>query len=99
MAYHRSGSTGTLKLSGSIDINIAGGLNDLARRALADAKAKSICLELSQVEHFDVSALQVLCALARDVRVSGRSFHTTGMPTRLAEELGRIGITLSSHEA
>jgi len=93
-AYRRNGSVGKLQLVGYVDINTAGDLHELACRALADTKAQTVCVELAQADRLDVTALQILCALARDLRADDRSFQVEEMQPAVADEVAALGISL-----
>ena len=91
--YSRRGAAGTLTLSGSVDIFEAQAVYTAAQRALADPKAVSLCADLSEVQRLDLSALQILCALRRDLEAAGRTVQFQ-MPDTLAAAVARAGISL-----
>lgn len=94
VTYKRQGDRGTLTLSGVIDIFEAKTLYDTACHALNDTKAKRIQVNLTQSERLDVSALQILLALRRDVTRVGRTFAWSELPANLAAAFEQGGITL-----
>lgn len=89
--YRRRGTAGTLTLQGSVDIFEAKIVHDAACRALADTKAQSVCADLSAVERLDLSGLQILSALRRDLELDGRTF-VLQVPDTLAAALSQTGL-------
>jgi anti-anti-sigma regulatory factor len=63
-----------LTLQGSVDIFEAVTVHKTMLRALCDREAATICVHAGSVDQLDVSAVQLLLALRRDVEAAGRSF-------------------------
>lgn len=94
LSYRRQGGLGTLQLRGVVDIFEAAEFYELAKRACQDTKAQSIRVNLAQVERLDISALQILIALRRDIEASGRALAIADVPAPLAQVWAKAGIPL-----
>jgi anti-anti-sigma regulatory factor len=92
--YRRRGSIGTLTLRGVVDIFEAIALHGSARRILQDSRAASVRLDCSQVERLDLSAIQILLALRRDLTASGRDWKAEDLPSSLHGALEKTGCPL-----
>jgi len=97
--YRRQGAKGCLKLGAIADISEAQLLYTASRQALADEKATTMLVDLSQVETLDISAMQILLALKNDVQASGRTFATEGLSVEWKERLEKLGLSLDSVRA
>ncbi|MGI4791611.1 MAG: STAS domain-containing protein [Janthinobacterium lividum] len=94
VGYRRRGGEGTLTLRGTVDIFEAQSLRAAALRALGDSKAQTLRLDLAHAERLDVSALQVLCALRRDLETQGRTLICLPVPSAVADACEATGCTL-----
>src|SRR5689334_4626355 len=92
--YRRRGNTGHLHLSVVVDIFEAAALREVALRALADHKAATVQVDLSAVERLDMSALQILLVLRRELEAADRTFRTKSIAPALVSDLERNGLTL-----
>lgn len=90
--YKRRGAEGTLTLRGSVDIFEAQDMLATVRRALADTKALSFCANLTEVERLDLSSLQILVALRRELEDAGRTMPIK-QPEALAATLKQTGFS------
>ncbi|MEO7718656.1 MAG: STAS domain-containing protein [Capsulimonas sp.] len=73
IAYRRRGAAATLTLNGSIGMFEAEAFHESASKALADTPAKTVTIDLAGAERLDISALQILHALRRDLAQNGRA--------------------------
>lgn len=94
IAYRRKGTQGTLRLKGVVDIFEASTLLATAQRALRDSQAKSLTLDMSEVERLDLSAVQILLTLKRDFTAQGHTFDTTGSTESVTRTLSLLGVNL-----
>lgn len=94
VTYRRQGTHGTLKLRAGVDVSEAADLHKAALRALEDEKAASVSVEASQLERLDMSTVQILLALRKDVRGAGRGFAVEGLAPGLQDSLTNFGISL-----
>lgn len=79
-----------LFLSGSVNLIVADRLHGLACEALA--RGLDVLVDCSHAEHIDVSAAQVLIALARGLRGQGRCLTLGSVPGPVAELLAVSGL-------
>ncbi|HLK56841.1 MAG TPA: STAS domain-containing protein [Chthonomonadaceae bacterium] len=91
--YRRKQHTGTLRLGKVMDIFEAQPLLESSRKALNDTQATQVVVEGSQTERLDLSALQILLALQRDLKATDRSFRLEGLAENLTTALAAKGIT------
>lgn len=91
--YALKGSEGILTMRGDMDIFEAQPIYSAALSALNDSEATAIKVDLMNVRRVDLSALQILVALRRDLESVEQpvTFH---VPELLAERLMRSGISL-----
>jgi anti-anti-sigma regulatory factor len=74
VSYVRKRDLGTISLTGCVDIFEAQAVLAAARRAFADSKAESVFADLSGVEKLDLTTVQILFALRRDLQIAGRKW-------------------------
>lgn len=89
--YRRQAAQGILTLRGKVDIFEAEVLHAQALRALQDTKATTLRVESTHAEVLDFSALQILCALKRDVEAEGRSCVFQAMPEEIRTRAEQYG--------
>ena len=94
ITYARRGAMGTLTMRGALDIFEAERLCAVATRALQDIKATTVQLNCSAVDRLDISTLQVLLALKRDLQFAGRTPVVVGLAAPVESMLERLGISL-----
>ena len=90
--YERREREGTLTLTGAVDIFEAALVHAAARSALDDLQAIAICVNIAGAHRFDLSAIQLLLALRRDVRASGRAFLIRGESSFLTKSTEPLGV-------
>jgi anti-anti-sigma factor len=90
----QNGEEFTLTLSGNIDLCQAGPLYEITCKLAANQELKLIEVELSQVERLDAAALQILCAMRREIQSVERQVQFSGMGEELTLRLSQVGITL-----
>ena len=88
--YKRQGEAGILALHGAVDIFEAQAVHAAALEALADHTAV-VRLDSADAQRLDLSALQVLAALRRDLEAAGRNLHVSS-----PEAAVRAGLSLSN---
>ena len=93
ISYRRQGETGTLTISGVVDIFEAAALHSEAKRALADDKAVSIRIAADGAERIDMSAMQILLALRNGVEAGGRKFVVENLPASAVRRFEQTGIS------
>ncbi len=98
ISYKRRGTEGVLSLGGTMDIFEAANLHTAACKALHDKKAVTVCVELAEVKRLDVTTLQILCALQRDVMTEGRAFVFRVPPDQVIKQFVGIGLSISATE-
>ncbi len=89
--YERQGEEGILALHGAVDIFEAQAVHAAALETLAD-HAVTVRLDSADAQRLDLSALQVLVALRRDLEAASRSLHVSGLEAAAA----RAGLSLSN---
>ena len=94
VTYQRRQEEGTLTLRGCVDIFEAGALHAAVQRALRDSKASAICVNLAEVERLDVSAIQLLLALRREVEAAGRIFLLRECASTKTQPFALLGVAL-----
>ena len=90
--YQRRGDTGTLRLTGVIDIFEVGALHEAALKALADEKAQNLRIQAADAERMDLTAAQMLVALRREVVAKGRTFALDNAPENLKQTLAWVSL-------
>jgi anti-anti-sigma regulatory factor len=91
ITYRRQAAQGTLTLRGRVDIFESEALHAQALRALQDTKATTLQVESTHAEIIDFSALQILCALKRDVEAEGRSCIFQAIPEEIRTRAEQYG--------
>ena len=90
-----SSATGTLVLSGSLTIQHAQLLKDALLRAVGEAKR--VVLNMEAVEAVDLTALQLLCVVHRNLMQAGIPLEMEGaipeIVTEVVRESGFVGCT------
>ena len=94
VSYHRRHGEGALTLRGSVDIFEAAMLHTAVQRASSDHKAAAICVDYTGAERLDISAIQLLLALRRDVKATGRQFLIRGNASITAKTFAPLGLLL-----
>ena len=89
--YKQQDAEGILVLHGVVDIFEAQAVHAAASEALADYKAAVVRLDSANAQRLDLSALQILSALRRDLEAASRHLHVAGPEAAAA----RAGLCLS----
>ena len=92
--YHRRGGTGHIVLAGVADIFEASDIHATALKAFADTKAKSVTVDLTDLERMDLSTIQILLALQQALNADGRTMVAQNLPEVQASAWNRIGLSL-----
>ena len=92
-AYGRRGGAGFLRLHGNVDIFEARAVHAAAAACLGDAGADPVTLDLTDARRLDLSAMQVLAALRRDLEAAHRALSLQA-PAPLAAAMTRTGLIL-----
>ena len=91
--YRRQKNTGTVTISGVVDIFEAEALKSVSLKALEDENATSVVVNLAKLVRLDVAALQVLLALETDVAASGRTCVFRNPPAVFEQTLANLGLS------
>ena len=91
--YERREREGTLTLAGAVDVFEAALVHAAVQTASDDLQAIAIYVDLAGVERLDLSAIQLLLALRREVQASGRSFFIRGECSLLAKAIEPLGVS------
>lgn len=94
VTYRRRGAAGILTLHGAIDMFEASAFHESAQKALHDTQAKSVTIELTGAERLDMSALQILRALRRDLAEAGRAVEIASPSSRVLSDAAASGMSL-----
>ena len=81
-----------MTLAGALDIFEASLVQSEALKAWTDTQANAIFVDVTKVERFDLTAIQLLLALWREVLAEGRSFMIRGDASQLAGYAAPIGV-------
>lgn len=95
ISYKRRGTEGILALGGIIDIFEATSLHTAACKAFQDKKANTVCVEMGEAERLDVTALQIVSALQRDVTAEGRQFVFRHVSESVTRQFALCGVPAS----
>ena len=96
MAYESQAGVGTLSLSGVVDIFEATRLHELTLAAFEDTEATALNIDLTHAERLDLTAIQLLFALHRDVTAMGRSCTFGVVPERITTLFNSLGVTYAN---
>jgi anti-anti-sigma regulatory factor len=94
VSYRRSGTIGSLSIRGVADIFEAVDIHLAAVKALDDVRAATVRVDLANLEHMDLSTVQTLRALRRDLESSGRNMEIARLSEPEAAGWNRIGLEL-----
>lgn len=93
--YKQQGEEGILALHGTVDIFEAQAVHAAASEALAHTQALAVCLDTADVQRLDLSALQILAALRRDLEMAGRGLRVPHPEHVTRPEAARAGLCFS----
>ena len=88
----RQGMTGTLALSGEVNIHTGGALRDQARRLLASCPETLVRIDCSALGRSDSVCLSLLLCMQRDARALGKRLLICALPEELRRIAGLYGL-------
>lgn len=92
--YRRRRATGTLTLSGAVDIFEVQRLHGAAMRAMNDVKSEEVVLDITGMEQADLSILQVLISLRQSLEATGRVLRLSAIPGSIVQSLAQHDLEL-----